>query len=503
LEQSKLDTTRLIGAAYRSSSAGLMVLDVDGTVLEANAEAVRWCGPLEFGEANFPEWVGDWLLNAFFAEVQAGTATNANLRLLKGGRECQARLIAIQEEAQTLVMCTLTPTTEPGRPTTPTEFDQERLQRLVEYAPVPIQFETFSETLAMLEALRAEGVTDLRKHLEEHPDEVARLISGAKVLISNQAAYRHVYDRGFLDLDDVAASQVLVARLADATRQAFLNELVAIWEGKLTVSIEIDELSRTGEPRSTVIHWNVPEIAGVPAFDEVMVVIQDVTELRSTQRQLEAHLKSKDRFVASVAHELRTPLTAVVGLANLLVDGQLDEQDLAEIHQTIASQSNELAGLIDDLLVIARGDLSEVKVVMEPVDVSTEAAAVVKGHDWTAQVALDLEPAPALADPKRLRQIIRNLVSNAIRYGGASVEVTTRSEGSLAILEVADDGPELSPADRERMFLPYERIRQENVPSGSIGLGLAVARTLAGLMGGTLDVTRTNGRNVFRLMLPR
>ncbi len=425
------------------------------------------------------------------------------LRLLKGGRECQARLIAIQEEAQTLVMCTLTPTTEPGRPTTPTEFDQERLQRLVEYGPVPIQFETFSETLAMLEALRAEGVTDIRKHLEEHPDEVARLISGAKVLISNQAAYRHVYDRGFLDLDNVAASQVLAARLADATRQAFVNELVAIWEGKLTVSIEIDELSRTGEPRSTVIHWNVPEIAGVPAFDEVMVVIQDVTELRSTQRQLEAHLKSKDRFVASVAHELRTPLTAVVGLANLLADGQLDEQDLKDIHLTIASQSNELAGLIDDLLVIARGDLSEVKVVMEPLDLAKEAAAVVKAHDWTSQVAVDLEPAPAQADPKRLRQIIRNLVSNAIRYGGASVEVTTRTEGSVAILEVADDGPELSPADRERMFLPYERIRQENVPSGSIGLGLAVARTLSGLMGGTLDVTRANGRNVFRLMLSR
>jgi len=142
-------------------------------------------------------------------------------------------------------------------------------------------------------------------------------------------------------------------------------------------------------------------------------------------------------------------------------------------------------------------------VVMEPLDLAKEAAAVVKAHDWTSQVAVDLEPAPAQADPKRLRQIIRNLVSNAIRYGGASVEVTTRTEGSVAILEVADDGPELSPADRERMFLPYERIRQENVPSGSIGLGLAVARTLSGLMGGTLDVTRANGRNVFRLMLSR
>lgn len=503
MERSRPDPTRLAAAAFRTTSAGLLVLDEHGIVLEANEQANRWCGSLEIGQTNFPEWVGDWLLNAFFAEVRAGTATNANLRLLKGGRDCQARLRALDDEGTTLVVCTLTPTLDAHQPVSPSDFDQERLQRLVEYAPVPIQFETFSETLAMLEALRAEGVTDLRAHLEEHPGEVARLISGAKVLISNQAAYRHVYDRGFLDLDDVAASQVLVARLADATRQAFVNELVAIWEGKLTVSIEIDELSRTGEPRSTVIHWNVPEIAGVPAFDEVMVVIQDVTELRSTQRQLEAHLKSKDRFVASVAHELRTPLTAVVGLANLLVDGQLDAQDLEEIHQTIASQSNELAGLIDDLLVIARGDLSEVKVVMEPLDLSIEAAAVVKAHDWTSQVGLDLEPAPALADPKRLRQIIRNLVSNAIRYGGASVEVTTRTEGSVAILEVADDGPDLSPADRERMFLPYERIRQENVPSGSIGLGLAVARTLAGLMGGTLDVTRTKGRNVFRLMLPR
>lgn len=503
MDQSRPDSTGLMTAAFRMASAGLLVLDSEGTVLEANAEAERFCGRPVIGKTNFPEFVGDALLTSYFAEVAAGTAANANLRILKGGRECQMRLATFEADGRTLVLCTITPNLEADRPLTPREFDHERLQRLVEYAPVPIQFETFTETLQMLDALRASGISDLRLYLEQNPEEVARLISGARVLISNQAAYRHVYDRGFLDLDHVSASLELRTRLAEATRQAFVDELVAMWEGKLKVSIEIDELSRAGEPRSTVIHWNVPEIDGVPAFDEVMVVIQDVTELRSTQRQLEAHLKSKDRFVASVAHELRTPLTAVVGLANLLTEGQIDEEDMREIHLTIASQSNELAGLIDDLLVIARGDLSEVKVVMEPLDLATEAAAVVKVHDWTSRVALDLESAPAQADPKRLRQIIRNLVSNAIRYGGANVEVATRSEGSVAVLEVADDGPELSPADRERMFLPYERIRQENVPSGSIGLGLAVARTLAGLMGGTLDVTRAGERNVFRLMLPR
>lgn len=107
-----------------------------------------------------------------------------------------------------------------------------------------------------------------------------------------------------------------------------------------------------------------------------------------------------------------------------------------------------------------------------------------------------------LADPQRTRQIIRNLLTNARRYGGERIEVTMRAVDEMACLEVADDGPPISADEQARMFEAYDRLRPEETIPGSNGLGLTVSRELAHLMGGRLELRREDEMNVFCLLVP-
>lgn len=106
-----------------------------------------------------------------------------------------------------------------------------------------------------------------------------------------------------------------------------------------------------------------------------------------------------------------------------------------------------------------------------------------------------------MCDPVRLRQIIRNLVTNAIRHGGDEIAYDVTAEDGLIEVAVMDDGPPIAPHHVDRMFEPYERLVENVTAPGSIGLGLAVSRTLARLQGGDLVLERRGRWNVFQFTL--
>jgi signal transduction histidine kinase len=229
-----------------------------------------------------------------------------------------------------------------------------------------------------------------------------------------------------------------------------------------------------------------------------------VTRLRVTERRLADLLESKDRFLASVAHELRTPLTAVVGFANeLQIDDALTPAERREFVDLIAFHGTEMAHIIEDLLVWARGDIGEVRVSPQTIDLNTtvhQTLRLLPGVDFPVR-----EPdgtVEAVADPARMRQIVRNLATNAVRYGGDAVEVVVRRQNGSAVVEVSDNGPRLAPEDMGRIFEPYGRADGSVIGPGSIGLGLTVSRTLARLQGGDLVFLRDGSRNVFRVTVP-
>lgn len=222
--------------------------------------------------------------------------------------------------------------------------------------------------------------------------------------------------------------------------------------------------------------------------------------------RLEELLLSKDSFVASVSHELRTPLTVVTGMAHELRERwqELSPNEMEEFTDLLVEQSGDMADLIEDLLVAARSNIGNVSVRNEPVDLDEQVASVLAGFQaqGDSDIEATLEPAIVDADPIRVRQIIRNLITNAIRYGGPNVEVWMSSTAGARVVEVVDDGPGIAESDRDRIFEPYERAHDTVGQPGSVGLGLSVSRTLAELMGGSLTY-RFEGGSIFTLELSR
>lgn len=229
-------------------------------------------------------------------------------------------------------------------------------------------------------------------------------------------------------------------------------------------------------------------------------------ERAQNREQLESLISGKDRLIASVSHELRTPLTAVVGLAEELSAGHehIDGAEQAQLLDLIANEAREMADLVEDLLAAARSSEGEMQVFPERTDLSLLATSV--ANRITVHDGYDLEiedvASPAYADPVRVRQIIRNLLTNAVRYGGRHINVRCTSTDTETHLDVVDDGPGIAEGDRERIFEPYGRANGSATVTGSVGLGLTLSRRLAELMGGTLDYIEGDGAT-FRLTLPR
>jgi signal transduction histidine kinase len=218
---------------------------------------------------------------------------------------------------------------------------------------------------------------------------------------------------------------------------------------------------------------------------------------------LEEISAGKDRFIASVSHELRTPLAAIQGFSMELTDTIFDPVEHLEIARVIAEQSQEMGLLVEDLLVAGRVDAGTIVVqaeAMSLVDAIAAGVAVISVPE-NKHVSLTIQPIWASGDPLRVRQVVRNLLTNAIRYGGNNIEVVVRSEGGVAILEVIDDGPGIEVEDPSVVFQPYYRLSDAKTMPASVGLGLTVARDLAELMGGSLTYKRVDVSTVFRLEL--
>jgi len=238
--------------------------------------------------------------------------------------------------------------------------------------------------------------------------------------------------------------------------------------------------------------------------DAVLLTAYDITERAEARRRLEGLMRSKDQFIAAISHELRTPLSAVLGFAEEIRDAMAPGDPLRAMIDVVADQSAEMAAIIEDLLVNARTSFEGVPLAPHRIDLADEAAAVVEtiGPRLTKLVDRQLDPVEAFADPIRVRQIVRNLLTNADRYGGAKVGIGTYRDATHAVLEISDSGERLTPALQRRIFEPYESSGPIGGQPAAIGLGLAVSRTLAELMSGTLDYRHRDGWSVFELRLP-
>ncbi len=235
-----------------------------------------------------------------------------------------------------------------------------------------------------------------------------------------------------------------------------------------------------------------------------VVISRDVT------RELDA-LRGRDELVASVSHELRTPLTSILGYLDLAIEDP-DLPDRVRSNLDIAERNAErLLAIVADILVASSSSPSSVEASIEPQDIDARdivrasAEALVPRADARA-ITIDtsgLEPAPVSADPQRLRQVVDNLLSNAIAYNrdGGTVFLGTTSDGTSSWILVRDTGVGISDADRSRLFQRY--FKAGTPRSAGTGLGLAITRDIVRAHGGDLGLHSSLGvGSTFIVKLP-
>jgi two-component system OmpR family sensor kinase len=217
------------------------------------------------------------------------------------------------------------------------------------------------------------------------------------------------------------------------------------------------------------------------------------------------------RFVADASHELRTPLTSIRGFAELYRQGAVgNSREVARVMGRVEDEAQRMGLLVDDLLLLARLD-QERPLVFAPVDLLTVAADAV--HDAQAvapgrDVRLDVVDAPPViaGDEARLRQVVHNLVTNALAHTPAGTPITVRlsSDDGRAIIEVIDHGTGLTAEARDRVFERFYRVDTSRTrDQGGSGLGLSIVAALVAAHGGSVRVDDTPGGGAtFRVELP-
>lgn len=238
-------------------------------------------------------------------------------------------------------------------------------------------------------------------------------------------------------------------------------------------------------------------------------------ELGISNERLVRLARLKDTFLANATHELKTPLAGMVGIAESLLAGAGGTlPEAAQGHLRILSHSGKrLSRLVDDVLDYARLENMDVKLARQTVPLEStvrhvlalaRSLAEAKGLELRHRLPADLPP--VLADPGRLEQILFNLVGNAIKYTPRGfVELSAAVDGDEVAVRVADTGIGIAPKDQAAIFASFTQLStRDSGPTGGAGLGLAIAKSLVELHGGTLRVASDTGRgSVFTFTLPR
>jgi len=286
---------------------------------------------------------------------------------------------------------------------------------------------------------------------------------------------------------------------------ARLPELVTLVESARTSAGPVESAIRAWAPgpkllRSTAIR--LERESGSP----IVLIVHDLTESERVHRM-------RQDFVANVSHELRTPLTSMLGYAETLLHGGLDDHEHREgFVRIIRDQTERLQALVDDLLSLAELEQPSARLRLAPFDLAEAAAhelETVRERAQRAGLTLTLaapEPVEITADRPRIEQVLANLLDNGLKYtekGGVTVRVGgTRTR---AWCEVADTGVGIPEEDQPRIFERFYRVdKARSRELGGTGLGLSIVKHIVTLHGGEVSVSSTlGGGSVFRFEIPR
>lgn len=247
---------------------------------------------------------------------------------------------------------------------------------------------------------------------------------------------------------------------------------------------------------------NPGTIESVGVFLSVLITAGSVgVVVFRVRRWLDRLDGNRSQMLGTVSHELRNNLTGMMGMTELVsTDHEMSGEEARELTGLAHQQAVEASEIVEDLLTMSRVERSTLTVDVEDVHVNEEIRKVVHrfmGEDGSVELQLGDDVGTARADALRVRQVVRNLVSNAIRYGGPNVVVGSSVGSGGVTVVVRDDGDGVPNEDVAAIFMPYKRSNATKRHSSSIGLGLWISRQLAQAMGGSLEYRRSDDHTEF------
>jgi two-component system NtrC family sensor kinase len=359
-----------------------------------------------------------------------------------------------------------------------TRRDQELLSALADYAAIAIEnAQLFAST--EVERYKLEAI------LRQTEDLVIVVDPAGKVLMVNQAA------EGAFQIRDGAAGGSLI----DVVEHPELLELFG--------EPEQDECTQRAEiPLADGRIFNA-HVSAIPGIGRA-AVMQDITHLKELDR-------IKSEFVSVVSHDLRSPLTAILGYVELLSRAGPITEMQAQFIQRVQRSVHNITSLIEDLLDLGRIEAGFDQA-MQPYHLSALIRDVVEGLRPTAEaknqsIILDLAPhlSPNRGNPLRLRQVVHNLIDNAIKYTPADGEVTIEAsqEKDQIILQVSDSGIGIAPADQPYIFDKFYRSEAVVDSHAGTGLGLSIVKSVVERHQGRVWVQSERGKGAtFTVVLP-
>ncbi|MBP8190431.1 MAG: response regulator, partial [Aquabacterium sp.] len=318
-------------------------------------------------------------------------------------------------------------------------------------------------------------------------------------------------------------AQTPFASLLDAQRQRCLKQYLKTDTPLLQVAMQLGYVRKDGTHlRASLVVTAI--YTGDGQLSGYLGIAQDITErsktdaaLRQAKAAAEDANAAKSMFLANMSHEIRTPMNAVIGVAHLLSTTQLDE-DQRQLLANLQVAGRSLLGIINDVLDLAKIEAGEMHIELaafKPSHVLDELAALFKSGAHEKGIAFevlgeDTLPPLLVGDEMRLRQILVNLASNAIKFtqhGGVSVQVQQQSvDGHTLWLRwsVRDTGLGIAPQALDKLFDPFTQADASTTRRfGGTGLGLSIVKRLAEMLGGTIGVTSTLGQgSEFWVQLP-
>jgi len=308
-----------------------------------------------------------------------------------------------------------------------------------------------------------------------------------------------------LDQGDVTAARQIAEADLNGSFRLLVDETVLI-RNDLRALVESSDtmLGHMSSVARFLVAFFVP-VAVILTYRELSRRQQQELELKrrlDVERELAI---SRDEFIANASHELRTPLTSIAGMAMLLEEDPavMSSELAAELVDIIIGESGDLGRMVEDLLTTARIDAGALQFTFENIEVSGEAIEVANSLARSGlQIEIDCEPGRVRADRLRFRQIVRNLLSNAKKYGGPDVRVEGKAEGRTYLFVVSDDGDGLPEEIVAKAFQRFIHQGNETATTDSVGLGLSIVQSLTDGMGGSVKYERIDGRTRFLVRLP-